>query len=391
MILLAGGTGCLGAFLTRRLVEKGARVRILTRRAKPKLPVESDLVEAVRGDVRDPASLAAAMSGIHTVVSAIHGFVSDDGGSPESIDRQGNFNLIDAATAVNAEFVLTSIVGASSSSPVSLFRAKYEAEERLRSSGLRWTIVRATAFVETWTMVMGLPLRDKGATMVFGRGENAISFVSADDVAALLAEVARDPSARERILEIGGENLSFNQLASILRTVVGGGTVRHVPRAVMRTMAPVASLFSAQVARQMRTALAMDTDPMGFDGTEAREAYPAVPRTETATAIARYFETHPPALSLRHLASHAVPPAVSMPSDTSPGKITSFSVETKMSILLPRESSPCARSTSFSGSRSGTNRSSGMPAMSIPSRCRERNSPRPFFRSAARCAHPRRP
>ena len=148
VIVVAGGTGTLGSRLVPRLAEAGLAVRVLTRdlaRARYLGPG----VEVVRGDVRDAASLGRALHGAGTVISAVHGFAGPGGVSPASVDRAGNANLIDAASTAGAAFVLISMVGASPGHPIGLFRAKHAAEEMLRASRVPWTIVRATAFMQT--------------------------------------------------------------------------------------------------------------------------------------------------------------------------------------------------------------------------------------------------
>jgi uncharacterized protein YbjT (DUF2867 family) len=106
-------------------------------------------VEVVRGDVRDAASVGLALCGAGTVISAVHGFAGPGGVSPASVDRAGNASLTGAAARADAAFVLVSVVGASPGHPISLFRPKHAADETLRASGIPWTIVRATAFMET--------------------------------------------------------------------------------------------------------------------------------------------------------------------------------------------------------------------------------------------------
>jgi NADH dehydrogenase len=153
-----------------------------------------------------------------------------------------------------------------------LFRAKHDAEEHLRDSGAPWTNVRATAFIELWAEIMAKPI-------VFGRGDNPINFVAVGDVEAVVARAVADTGLRGQILEVGGpENLTFNELAALLRELRGcSGRIRHVPRPILRAMAPV--------ARQARAAITMDTDDMTFDATTARAAFADLPITDLRTAL----------------------------------------------------------------------------------------------------------
>ena len=125
MILLAGGSGRLGTLIVRRLEARGLAVRVLTRDRRRTAHFEHSQVEVVEGDVRDGRTLGAAMVGVSTVVSAIHGFGDIGDVSPASVDRDGNRRLIDAAAAANAGVVLMSIVGASATHPIELFRMKH--------------------------------------------------------------------------------------------------------------------------------------------------------------------------------------------------------------------------------------------------------------------------
>jgi uncharacterized protein YbjT (DUF2867 family) len=231
MIVVAGGTGTLGGRLVLRLAGQGLAVRVLTRDPARAHHLAGLGVEVVRGDVRDTRSVTRALDGAGTVISAVHGFAGPGGVTPASVDRAGNTNLIGAATRAGAAFVLVSVVGAAPGHPVGLFRAKHAAEEVLRASGIPWTIVRATAFMETWATIMSRPLQTSGKILVFGRGDNPVNFVSATDVAALAARAVTDPGLRGQVLELGGpDNLTFNQVAAILQEGTGQpGTVRNSP------------------------------------------------------------------------------------------------------------------------------------------------------------------
>jgi NADH dehydrogenase len=264
MIAVIGSTGRLGRALVPLL--DGAKVRVLTReRARADgLPAS---VEVIVGDVRDEAARASAVRGCATVVSAMHGFAGPGRISPESIDRDANRALIAAARAARVgHFVLVSVQGATADHPMSLHRAKFAAEQALRESGLHFTIIRPTAFLETWTTIIGGPLEGKGRALVLGPGRNPINFVSVAEVARLVAHAVLNGGLDRDTVEIGGpENLSFVALAQRLIDARGGvGTIQHIPLPVLRAMSVLARPFSPSFARQARAAVVMNTIDMTF-------------------------------------------------------------------------------------------------------------------------------
>ncbi len=80
IILVTGANGYIASRLIPRLLQKGCRVRALARRPE-RLAGRLWLphVEAVRGDVHEPESLAAALSGVHTAYYLIHSMASGHG------------------------------------------------------------------------------------------------------------------------------------------------------------------------------------------------------------------------------------------------------------------------------------------------------------------------
>jgi uncharacterized protein YbjT (DUF2867 family) len=254
VILVAGGTG-VGTEVIGRLVARGKQVCVLTR--DPQRAAHLSAVEVAVGDVRRPADLTSAMRGVHSVVSAVHGFAGR-GVSPASVDRDGNSVLIDAAEAVGAHVDLLSVLGASPTHPIELFRTKAAAEERLREWGAPWTIVRAGAFLELHQDLMRRTAGRSGRPLVFGRGDNPISFASEPDVAAAVDEALHDPSLRNTVMEVAGVIVTFNQLAAALEPDLGRGArhPRHIPRPVLRILA---SAGSTPPGRQTAAALVMDT------------------------------------------------------------------------------------------------------------------------------------
>jgi uncharacterized protein YbjT (DUF2867 family) len=281
MILVAGGTGTLGTHLVRRLSDRGVGVRVLTRDPTRAAHLPGT-VQTLTGDLRDPASVAAAVRGCATVISAVHGFVGPGKPSPEAIDRDANRALIQAAAAAGVQhLVLVSVQGAAPDHPMSLVRAKHAAEQALQASGVQWTIIRPAAYLETWLAIIGAKLADKGQALVFGPGRNPINFVSADDVAAVVDLAVRDQSLRGQLLEVAGpENLTFTQIAERLITASGKpGRTRHIPLPMLRAMSVLARPVSPVFARQAQAAVLMNTTDMTANLAAIGSRLPAIPAT----------------------------------------------------------------------------------------------------------------
>ena len=277
MILLAGGTGHLGGPLLELLTGRGRRLRVLSRNPSRARSVPAG-VELITGDVRIAASLKPALVDVTTVISAVTGF-GPGGGGPRQVDLEGNQNLIAAASAAGVDhFILVSIHGAGPSHPMELFRAKFAAEEMLRVSGLEWTIFRPTVFMELWAGIVGGSIVKGGSATVFGRGDNAINFVSARDVAAFVELAVFDRRLRGATLEIGGpQNLTLNEVAHVLAATSGReAKARHVPLPALRLGAVLLRPLRPDLAGLMQASVRMDTADMSFDPAELMSRYPEI-------------------------------------------------------------------------------------------------------------------
>lgn len=291
MILIAGGTGHLGPQLVGRLLDRGLSVRVLTRdpdRARTRLGPGPELVI---GDARNIGELGAALTGIDSVVSAMTGF-GPGGQGTQAVDRDGNRNLIRAAQATGVRrFVLVSMHGASHDHEMELMRMKHAAEETLRSSALEWVIVRPNVFMELWVDLMGDPIVRKGSATVFGRGDNAINFNSAQDVAKFVELALTDPALTRTELPVGGpDNLTLNQLADRIARAAGRKVaVRHVPLPLMRMSVAAMRRLKPDVAGLIEAGIAMDSAEMSFDASGLRERFPEVELTPVAEVLERRF------------------------------------------------------------------------------------------------------
>jgi uncharacterized protein YbjT (DUF2867 family) len=233
--------------------------------------------EIVRGDLRDAASIRAACEGVEGVVAAAHGLPGTRRNNPLSVDDEGNRALIDASKSAGVmHFVFVSILGARADHVLDFFRFKYQAEERLRRSGLSYTIVRAAAFMETWATIIGEPLLRQGRTTIIGSGKTPINFVSARDVAEYVALALLDTRAKGRVIEVGGpRNYTMVEVADAFdRLRASKGTRKHVPRPVIKALSKILRPFSPNLSRLLSAGVYMDTADQRFDMSETLREFP---------------------------------------------------------------------------------------------------------------------
>ncbi len=234
MILVAGATGLLGREICRLLRERGKPVRAMVRKtSNPE--IVNDLkkrgAELVFADLKDSASLAPACRNAQSVISTVSSTISrQEGDSIESVDRQGQIRLIDAAKAAGVRrFVLISFNHQKVPASCALTEAKNAAEQHLMKSGMEYTILRPAAFMEVWlSPALGFDAANGKAT-IYGSGKNPISWISLFDVAAFAAESVDRPG--KQIIEIGGaEALSPLEVVRVFEEAAGRKfDVQHVP------------------------------------------------------------------------------------------------------------------------------------------------------------------
>ena len=284
MIVVAGGTGRLGAPLVRRLMASG-EVRVFSRGLSGDAPPG---VEVLTGDVRSEADVQRAVTGADVVVSAVQGFAGPGRVTPRTVDRQGNLNLIRAAERVGADVVLMSVTHAAPDSALEIAREKYAAEQALRESHVGWTVLRSAAFAELWIQILEDTARRSHRPLIFGRGQNPLWWVSVEDVVMEASRIVLDASTRGLTVDVvGPHGFGLEELARKVMLAHGWtDRPRRVPPTALRLGAATIGRMIPSVGRQMRAALAMDTLPAESD-TAIRAAAARVSVDELLTA------THP--------------------------------------------------------------------------------------------------
>jgi uncharacterized protein YbjT (DUF2867 family) len=237
MILVAGATGLVGLAVCQKLAARGEKVRALVRETSSPEKLASlraSGVELCTGDLKDPASLAAACRGAGAVISTASSTLSrQPGDSIESVDGAGQMNLVEAAKNAGIdrfEFVSFRLPHGIS---FPLGEAKSRVEEAIR--GMNYTVIQASWFMEVWlSPAMGFDAANARAR-ILGPGTKLVSWVSFLDVAEMCAVSLRHPAAERRTIEFGGpEAITPIEVVAIFERIGGRKfQVEHVPEAAL--------------------------------------------------------------------------------------------------------------------------------------------------------------
>jgi uncharacterized protein YbjT (DUF2867 family) len=270
--LIVGATGMVGSAICERLMAQGKTVRALVRASSnpDKVKALQTLgVETVQGDLRDRASLERACRGVEAVISTASSmpFAYKPGENDiHTVDWEGEISLIDAAKIAQVRhFVYTSFSG-NLDLDFPLRHAKRAVERHLKASGLTYTILRPSCFMEVWlSPAVGFDAANAKAT-VYGEGTKPLSWITAHDVAAFAVASLDNPAARNATLELGGpEALTPLQVIKIFETMQGRKfDVQFVPADALRAQqAATTDPMQQSFAGLMRCVAGGDAIEMG--------------------------------------------------------------------------------------------------------------------------------
>ena len=208
-IVVIGGTGLIGTKTVAILRQKGHDVIA----GSPKSGINT-----ITGE-----GLKQAMAGTHTVIDLANSPSFEDKAVLEFFETSGR-NLLAAEAAAGVQHhVALSIVGTDRSDN-GYFRAKVAQEKLIEASGIPYTIVRSTQFLE----FLGAIADSAAAGNTVRLPPGLFQPIASDDVAAFVADAALAPP-RNGIIEIAGpEAAPFNEFVARYLKAVGD------PRQVMR-------------------------------------------------------------------------------------------------------------------------------------------------------------
>ncbi|MGA7657812.1 MAG: SDR family oxidoreductase [Methylocella sp.] len=203
-IVVIGGTGLIGSKVVEKLKQKGHEAIA----AAPNTGVNT-----ITGE-----GLKEAMAGAQVVIDLANSPSFEDKAVLEFFETSGRNLLAAEATAGVRHHVALSIVGTDRSDN-GYFRAKVAQEKLIKVSGIPYTIIRATQFLEFLSAIAASASSADGNMIRLPPG--LFQPIAADDVAAIVADVALAAPQNGTVEIAGPERAPFNEIIARYLKAVG--------------------------------------------------------------------------------------------------------------------------------------------------------------------------
>jgi uncharacterized protein YbjT (DUF2867 family) len=216
-VVVTGSTGKQGGAVARGLLERGHKVRAVTR--DPSSSQAKSLVNAgatlVAASLEDTAAITKALEG----ATSLFAMTTPFGGGTDAETRQG-VAAADAAKAAGVHLVFTSVNSANRQTGVPHFDSKYEVEKHIAKVGVRATILAPAFFMDN--LYFGKAQLAKGIYAVALPPTRKLAQIAVEDIGAVAVRVLEDAARfTGKRFDLAGDELTGNEVVAILSRVTG--------------------------------------------------------------------------------------------------------------------------------------------------------------------------
>jgi uncharacterized protein YbjT (DUF2867 family) len=218
-IAVIGASGNTGSTVAELALADGHDLRAIARNPDSLMKLANRGAEIVTADLDDHEGILSAVSGVEAVYYCSPLPVGLD--EPFAVERTRGRNVINAARSAGAKhFVLLSAMGPESAPGDALIETKRAVERELAASGLAYTILRPSMFMDNVALAGPEALLGIGLTWPFSE-EALIQPIAASDIAQIAFQAITGGPRNRSFDLVGPEALTFPQIASELGRAMG--------------------------------------------------------------------------------------------------------------------------------------------------------------------------
>jgi uncharacterized protein YbjT (DUF2867 family) len=202
-LLVVGATGTLGRQVVRRALDEGHQVRCFVRNQRKAAFLKEWGAEIVQGDLTSPETIKPALEGIDAIIDAATSRPTDSL-SIKQVDWEGKVSLIQAAIAAGVErFIFFSILNAQNFPNVPLMEIKRCTEQFLAESGLKYTILQPSGFMQGLIGQYAIPILDGQSVWITG-DSSPVAYMDTQDVAKFAVRALEVPETINQTFPVVG-------------------------------------------------------------------------------------------------------------------------------------------------------------------------------------------
>jgi NAD(P)H dehydrogenase (quinone) len=222
-ILVTGATGALGKRVVETLLKSvpADQVVVSVRDTAKAEHLLARGVEVRQADFNDPSSLDKAFEGIDRLLVV---------STTEPINEKRiaqHVNAINAAKRANVKLLVYTSGTKADKTTLAMGLAHKATEEAMIESGVPYCILRNNLYLETELNTVRACL--EGAPIVTNAGEGKIGFALRNDFADAAAAVLAGEGHENKIYELSGKPINYDELATEISKVIGKEVpVKHV-------------------------------------------------------------------------------------------------------------------------------------------------------------------
>ena len=259
-VLVTGATGFVGRQVVRQLHEAGHSIRVLAR-SRNTLRAQEAIsrygAEVHHGDVRDAASLNGAVTGVDAVIHLV-GIIAEVGESTfENVHARGTEHIVSVAQRAGVRrFVHMSALGTRPNAASRYHQTKWAAEERVRQSGLDFTIFRPSLIYGPQDQFINLfarLIRFSPVVPLIGSPQARFQPIDLPAVAAAFTRSLREPQSIGQTYALcGPEALTLSEIVDRILAVLHRRRLKlHVPPGVARCQAVLCELLFRRLLQKV--------------------------------------------------------------------------------------------------------------------------------------------
>ena len=241
-VLLAGATGYLGKYIAKELIARNINTKIIVRNPVKAIPLAYDFVEIIPAEVTRPETIKGHFAGVDTVISTVGITRQRDGLTYMAVDYRANMNLLEEAKKAGVKkFIYVSVINGQLHRNLKLVEAKEAFVDKLKASGLEYTIIRPNGFFSD--MRDFLKMAKKGSVYIFGKGKKKFNPIHGADLAQVCVDAI---NSNQNEIVVGGPDILTHYEVAEMALLTSGKPINivHVPHWVRKSILWIMRTFT---------------------------------------------------------------------------------------------------------------------------------------------------